>query len=137
MEKGKVSAVTNMKDDSRTQLFTDDSLNRLLSAGDKTHWSNTYVYDAWGNLYQKNPGSPAGENLQKVADINNRLSGISYDAAGNVTNDGTGNAFLYDAENRIISATNNGTITTYNYDAFGRRVKKASGPTPPSYWVGP
>jgi len=137
MNNGNVYTATNMKDDSRTQSFTYDSLNRLLSAGDKTHWSNTYVYDAWGNLYQKNPGSPAGENLQKVADINNRLSGISYDAAGNVTNDGTGNAFLYDAENRIISATNNGTITTYTYDAFGRRIKKASGTTATYYWFGP
>jgi len=36
MNNGNVYTVTNMKDDSRTQSFTYDSLNRLLSAGDKT-----------------------------------------------------------------------------------------------------
>ncbi len=133
MNNGNVYTVTNAKDDSRTQSFTYDALNRLLSAGDKTHWANTYVYDAWGNLYQKIPGSPAGESLLKVADSNNRLSGITYDAAGNVVNDGTGNTFVYDAENRIISVTNNGATTTYTYHADGRRVKKSSGT---NYWYG-
>jgi RHS repeat-associated protein len=129
--------VTNVKDDSRTQSFTYDPLNRLLGAGDKTHWSNSYVYDAWGNLLQKVPGSPAGESLIKSADTNNRLSGLSYDAAGNVTNDGLGNTFVYDAENRIIYATNGGVTTTYTYDADGRRIKKSSGTTVTNYWYGP
>jgi YD repeat-containing protein len=63
-------------------------LNRLLTAGDQTHWSNSYVYDAWGNLYQKNPGALPGEGMSKVPDTNNHLSGLTYDAGGNVTNDG-------------------------------------------------
>ena len=94
------------------------------------------LYDAWGNLYQKNPCSPAGENLVKTADTNNRLSGLSYDAAGNVINDGTGNTFVYDAENRIISSTNGGVTTTYTYDAGGQRIQKASGSTVTNYWLG-
>jgi RHS repeat-associated protein len=137
MNNGNVYTVTNVKDDNRTQSFTYDALNRLLTAGDKTHWSNSYVYDAWGNLYQKNPGSPAGENMVKTADTNNRLSGMSYDAAGNVTNDGLGNTFVYDAENRIISVANSGVTTTYVYDAVGRRIKKSSGSTATNYWFGP
>jgi len=137
MNNGNVYTVTNVKDDSRTQAFTYDALNRLLSAGDKTHWSNAYVYDAWGNLYQKNPGTPAGENMVKTADINNRLSGLTYDAAGNVANDGQGNAFVYDAENRIISVTNSGVTTNYVYDPYGRRIKKSTGSAVSNYWYGP
>jgi RHS repeat-associated protein len=127
---GNIYTITNVKDSTRTQTFTYDALNRLLSAGDNGHWSNSYVYDPWGNLYQKNPGSPAGENMVKVADTNNHLSGMTYDAAGNVINDGLGGTYVSDAENRIVNA--NGTI--YVYDANGRRIQKSGGT---NYWYGP
>src|SRR5258708_32924106 len=127
MNNGNIYTVTNVKDDNRTQSFTYDSLNRLLTAGDKTHWANSYVYDAWGNLTNKNQGSlPQGENLQKSADTNNRLSGISYDAAGNVINDGTSGTYVYDAENRIISAAIGRVTTTSTYDSPGQRVTNTS-----------
>jgi len=127
---GNVYTVTNVVDNTRTQTFTYDSLNRLVSAGDQTHWSNTYTYDAWGNLTQKTPGPPAGENLSKSADANNHLSGLTYDAGGNEINDGLGNTFVYDAENRITTTAG----VTYTYDAAGRRIKKSNGT---NYWYGP
>ena len=129
---GNIYTVTNVKDSTRTQTFTYDPLNRLISAGDGTHWGNTYAYDAWGNL-QKTPGSPAGETFQHAADTNNHLTGFSYDAAGNMTNDGTA-SYTYDSENRITAAIASGVTTNYSYDADGRRVKKSSGP---NYWYGP
>jgi RHS repeat-associated protein len=127
---GNIYTITNVKDSTRTQTFTYDPLNRLLTAGDQTHWSNSYVYDAWGNLYQKNPGTLPGEGLSKVPDTNNHLSGMTYDAGGNVTNDGLGGTFVFDGENRIKSA---GSVT-YTYDADGRRVQKSTGI---NYWYGP
>jgi RHS repeat-associated protein len=130
MNNGNIYTVTNVKDGTRTQTFAYDVLNRLTSAGDQTHWGNTYAYDPWGNLLQKNPGSPAGENLVKTADANNHLSGLTYDAAGNEINDGLGGSFVYDAENRITTAGG----VTYTYDADSRRVKKSSGT---NYWYGP
>ena len=45
-----------------------------------------------------------------------------YDAAGNVTNDGLGNTYTYDAENRVISMSGNNSAS-YVYDAFGQRVR--------------
>jgi RHS repeat-associated protein len=138
MNNGNVYTVTNVKDDLRTQSFTYDALNRLLTAGDKTHWSNYYTYDPWGNLYQKVPGAPAGENMFKSADSNNRLSGLSYDSAGNVIVDDQGNTLVYDAENRIISTTNNTSgTTTYTYGAGGQRITKSTGATVANYWFGP
>jgi YD repeat-containing protein len=44
--------------------------------------------------------------------LNNRIDGYSYDAAGNVLNDGS-HSYTYDAENRIISV--DGGATTYGY----------------------
>ena len=59
---------------------------------------------------------------QSAFDANyNRLLGCQYDPAGNLTQDGTGNTYTYDLENRQKS--HNGT-TTYHYDGEGRRIKK-------------
>jgi RHS repeat-associated protein len=131
MNNGNIYTVTNVKDSSRTQTFTYDVLNRLASAQDNAHWANTYSYDAWGNLWQKTPGAPAGENMNQTPDTGNHLSSYSYDVAGNMQTDGINNwTYVYDAENRITSAGG----TTYTYDAEGRRVKKSSGT---NYWYGP
>jgi hypothetical protein len=54
---------------------------------------------------------------------NNRIVGSSYDAAGNLLNDGT-HTYAYDAENRILSVDGN---TSSAYDADGRRVGKKAG----------
>jgi RHS repeat-associated protein len=56
--------------------------------------------------------------------MNRRKDGpAAFDALGNVTNDGVGHTYVWDAENRLSSA--NGYA--YVYDAFGRRVKGLSG----------
>ena len=60
-------------------------------------------------------------------DANNRIvagSGVTYDANGNTTNDGT-TAYTFDAENRLTSATNTSRgLTCYIYNAEGQRVRK-------------
>jgi uncharacterized protein RhaS with RHS repeats len=62
------------------------------------------------------------ENLSVTAFANNRLSGYSYDAAGNMTNDGVGHSFTYDAESRIAQI-NSGAVH-YIYDAAMGRVRR-------------
>jgi RHS repeat-associated protein len=46
-------------------------------------------------------------------------TGHTYDANGNLTGDGT-NAYIYDGENRLVSATAAGVTTTLTYDPMGR-----------------
>jgi RHS repeat-associated protein len=72
------------------------------------------------------------EPLNQSANSQNQLTGISYDIAGNVLNDGNGNTPTYDAENRI--ATDAGV--TYSYDADGVRMEKYA-PSGTVYWRGP
>jgi RHS repeat-associated protein len=43
----------------------------------------------------------------------------TYDANGNLTGDGT-NAYIYDGENRLVSATAGGVTATLTYDPLGR-----------------
>jgi RHS repeat-associated protein len=77
----------------------------------------------------------SAENLGVSVDVNNRLQGgYGYDAAGNMTRDNSGTAYVYDAENRISSTLG----FTYLYDADGNRVQKTNGNTTPAtgtlYW---
>ena len=60
-------------------------------------------------------------------DSKNRItsaSGIIYDAAGNVINDGT-HTYTYDAENRMITVDS--SAQAYFYDAFGRQIQTIYG----------
>jgi RHS repeat-associated protein len=54
----------------------------------------------------------------------------TYDANGNLTGDGT-NAYIYDGENRLVSATAAGVTATLTYDTLGRlwRVQKGAADT--------
>jgi RHS repeat-associated protein len=93
-------------------------------------WGDTFTIDPWGNL--TNIGPVAGRDNQETlnaapATVQNRLTGFGYDAAGNLTSNGT--TIRYDAENRIFPASG----TTYSYDGSGHRVQKSSGKL---YWYG-
>lgn len=50
---------------------------------------------------------------------------MTYDANGNLTNDGT-NTYVWDARNRLVSISG-GATATFNYDALGRRTSKVIG----------
>ncbi len=82
-----------------------------------------------GLLYGAGP--PINNNVYAVDAGSNRLTSVngvtmSYDAAGNQTNDGSGPR-TYDAENRMLTATKGGVSSSYTYDADGRRVRRIIG----------
>lgn len=116
-----------------------DGLNRLSSATETGGWSQTYVYDSFGNRavlagswVPNSNQTPQTNNTTSVpyntSTSNNQWTGAQYDPSGNgnVTSDGLNTGMLYDAENRLKSSynTNDGTVT-YSYDGEGRRVQKA------------
>jgi RHS repeat-associated protein len=150
-DNGNVFAIANNRDDTRSQSFTYDVLNRLSSAqnagidctqgalNSSKFWGNSYGYDPWGNLLTKTVTKCQSENLNAYADAQNRLHVISgpdfqYDAAGNMTYNVAGplapQSYSYDAENRITGA---GSFA-YTYDADGNRVEKSNGSTGTIYW---
>jgi RHS repeat-associated protein len=147
-DNGNVYVLTNNKDNTRSQAFTYDATNRLISAqnagtdctqtlggGHTKFWGNSYAYDAWGNLLAKTVTKCSAENLNVTALTNNRLSGYGYDAAGNMTSDPTDQVTAtYDPENRFATATKLGVTTSYTYDADGNRVEKSNGSAGTLYW---
>ena len=136
---GHVYSITNNLNSSRTQSFTYDHLNRIVTAGTTATtgtycWGYQYNYDAWGNLLAQAGWSPNYNGCSEAtmgsvtADGNNHIFGFTYDASGNTQNDGT-IAYTYDAESQIKTAAG----VTYSYDGSGRRVSKSNGKL---YWYG-
>jgi YD repeat-containing protein len=129
---GDVAQITNGRDSTRTAAYTYDQVNRLSTAQTPTAstWGDSYVYDAWGNLLQKNVMKGAAESMTVTVNSNNQITtpAFTYDASGNVTWDST-NALKYDAEGRMNPLSG----VTYTYDGDGRRVQKSDGTL---YWVG-
>ena len=123
----------------RWQQFDYDSLNRLSWVREikdgAEQWKQQFVYDRWGNrtIHQTNTyGTGIPKPNFGVNTANNRLTApagfsMTYDAAGNLTNDtytGAGNR-TYDAENKITSAWGgNNQAQLYAYDASGQRIKR-------------
>jgi RHS repeat-associated protein len=141
-DNGNVFQAINNSDATRSAVFTYDPLNRIQQANtvnttSANCWSEVYTIDAWGNLTNRAGASGMGscktESLSSTASTKNQLSILTYDAAGDVTNDGNGNQPTYDAEKRIASDAG----FTYSYDADGTRMEKSSSSTGTMYWLGP
>jgi YD repeat-containing protein len=62
---GNVVQISNGRDSTRTTAYTYDQLNRLATAQTPTAptWGNSYIYDPWGNLLQKNVTKGIGESM--------------------------------------------------------------------------
>jgi hypothetical protein len=113
-DNGNIYTIVNNRDNTRSQSFSYDVLNRITSGqSGGTQWGETYTIDAWGNLTNRAgiAGKTNYEPLSVSAGTNNQLSGFGYDAAGNMASNGT-TTYTYDAENRLIATAG----MSYIYD---------------------
>ncbi|MGH9853263.1 MAG: RHS repeat-associated core domain-containing protein, partial [Blastocatellia bacterium] len=82
----------------------------------------------WGNQTIDNGatwGNAINNLAYTVSSTNNRINGVTYDAAGNVTSDPNGvSTATYDGENRMKSALKSGAQSYYVYDADGKRARR-------------
>jgi RHS repeat-associated protein len=146
-DNGNVIGITNNRSGAsgRSQLFTYDALNRIFTAkttstSGTSCWDEQFGYDPWANLLTI--GRISGytcsneELLNLTATPKNQISGYTYDAAGNLINDGLGHSYTFNAENQLTCAAS----TAYLYDGDGKRVEKATGCATPAasklYWYG-
>lgn len=126
---GSVSTVTNNWDTSRTQTFTYDNLNRVATGQSQATsggncWGQSFSYDRYANLTTISVTKCSAPVLSLSINTQNRItnSGFSYDAAGDLTADGT-YTYTWNGENRLATAAG----VTYTYDGLGQRVKKSNG----------
>jgi len=137
-DNGEVKQIANNRNTARTQNFTYDSLNRILTASTQATtgtyaWGLQFGYDIWGNLLTSSLTQGSAPILTVSADSSNRISGFCYDAAGNLLGQTAppcpSPTYTYDAENRIKTTAG----VTYTYDGDGNRVQKSNGKL---YWYG-
>jgi RHS repeat-associated protein len=149
-----VLGVANNRDNTRSQAFTYDNLNRILTA-ETTSTFSTSAQNCWAEQYGIDPlanltsiAPPTGNNnyngcvqesgLSVSVTGNNQLSNYCYDLAGNLLGPAAPppnpcsplpTTYAYDAESRLTSTGG----MTYTYDGDGKRVMKSSGTL---YWSG-
>ncbi len=126
-----------------------DNANELTALtyaqGNGTSLGNlAYGYDGDGRVNTKGGSlatdvAPTPTTQAPTFDFNDREThfngvALSYDANGNLTNDGT-NTYTWNARNQLTAITQNGTTQmSYAYDAMGRRISKTvQGGTPTQY----
>ncbi|HUY81587.1 MAG TPA: RHS repeat-associated core domain-containing protein [Acidobacteriaceae bacterium] len=121
------------------RTFAYDNMNRILSmtdgASNQSCKGLSWIIDAWGNMVDQTTTSGSCYNLSSSAATNNRLNSYTYDAAGNVTYDGT-HHYTYDAEGRVLEV-DGGSTASYVYNENGQRVRKNTGSTWTEYYYGP
>jgi len=146
--------------------FEYDNARQLLSARDASDPNfvseqRDYGYDAAGNRISDGVFNPFGQipngtfhsyhpnALNQIQSFNTSdgwLVGVDvypiYDLAGNLTDDGEGKTFEWDAADRLIAINTRHTRSEFTYDGLSRRVKivEASGGTVTStkqfVWIG-
>ncbi len=156
---GDVAGITNNRDTTRSQSFTYDALNRILTAETSSTYSSSplhcfgeaYIYDsqpsgsgAFGNLTNINSASTnyAGctqESLNVAVNGQNQVTTYGYDTAGNLTSIPAPAAatYSYNPENQMTQASTPVGVTSYAYDGDGKRAEKVVGSTVTKiYWYG-
>ncbi len=129
---GNITDITDSINTTRSQSFSYDALNRLVSATG-IYGPRGYAYDALGNriaLTRDNVTDtysidPASNRLLAIAGAVTKT--FRYDEVGNTLTDGT-TSYGYDQANRLTEVSVNGSPTAYTVSAAGKRVKK-TGPS--------
>jgi RHS repeat-associated protein len=101
-----------------------DGFNRLTSrtVTSGTLQNYTYAYDRYGNRVSQTPLQGGYTFNPTINPANNQIttSGYTYDAAGNMLNDGV-HSYQYDAEGNLVWV-DGGSTAKYVYDVFNQRV---------------
>jgi RHS repeat-associated protein len=110
--------------DTQNCAFTHDDLSRLTSANCGAIWSQTFSYDAFGNISKSGTSQFLPIYKDTSGNTSNRFVSIpgttvSYDVNGNVLSDGS-HTYTWDSDNKPLVVDSVGVT----YDAFGRPVEQ-------------
>jgi RHS repeat-associated protein len=127
------------------ELCAYDALNQLTSfqrgtlngtdtglVGSASH-SQSWSPDALGNFSSVTTDGTTQTRSHNQQNEITSISGagsVTSDANGNLTADGSGNSYVYDAWNRLVKVSNgSGVLAQYAYDALDRRITETHGGT--------
>jgi RHS repeat-associated protein len=111
-----------------------DDLGRLAVFDCGSNMGEEFTYDQYGNLTQNPLPNDYGFTWAPgYSPTTNYVSGATYDASGNMTNDGGTNVYGWNVYGKLAWTATSGTPTCgtsgkcITYDAFGRIVEESSG----------
>src|SRR5438309_10878598 len=125
---GQLMAINNnstINGTTESAAYTYDNLGRLVTSNQTSNGSSAqrrFAYDRWGNRTGVWDATSGGNQIQSITlqgsggIPTNQIASVTagstvnytYDAAGNVTNDGV-HSYGYDSENRIVSVDGGST----------------------------
>ncbi len=135
---GQVKSITDSVN-TATQIFSYDSLNRLIEANGTNYGLKKYSYDMIGNILTKDGltytyGKVADKTGPHAVQSLSDGTVYKYDPNGNMISKTKGSnqtEYVYDAENRLryaysrkVGEARRYLISNYTYDGDGGRVKK-------------
>jgi len=125
---GRIRSRTDSVQPKHSAAYTFDSLHRLTDVlNSNPSWEIGWVYDNYGNRTSQTPYGLAntlvGLGTQSISYSSNRNSALTYDSAGDVTNDGV-NSYAYDGEGRLKSV--GGGAITYDYDGDNQMIRRST-----------
>jgi RHS repeat-associated protein len=131
-DNGQIGCIVDTVQPGRTAAYSYDPLRRLSTAvtsGSSNYpaWGLSEAFDRYGNRLSQTVTAGTGPAASFTFTTNNRPSGYTYDAAGNLIIEPLtqSNTYSYDQQNRLITFSGNGGSATYSYDDNNHRVIKA------------
>jgi RHS repeat-associated protein len=140
---GRVGFARNLDDETLDRYYGYDHLGRLTvsRSGNEARlaiqeqvpliqngpYSHGYSYDKFGNITQRE-GWGGTNPVYSVTYNNNKMNGMTYDAAGNMIDAGGGWTFTYDATGQQVTSAVGGVQNVYDGDRL-RGKKSESGTT--------
>lgn len=124
---GNITQQTDNQNTNRSQIYTYDLHNRVLSAVG-SYGTQSYSYSSGGNLTQKGDSNFTYGDSNHPHSVTSAVSGQSsstytYDASGNMISR-NGDILIYDSFGKLKEYNlSNGTNLKYTYDYSGNRVK--------------
>lgn len=126
-----IGVTGSLNGDGKANSYFYDPLGRLVSATANygTNNSETYTYDAFGNMTSKTTTiSGVTESATIGVDAaTNRLTLGSYDAAGSYENDGGANWYIHDSSGLIRERVTPSRAEAYLYTADDERIGTDTG----------
>jgi RHS repeat-associated protein len=140
---GRVGFARNLDDETLDRYYGYDHVGRLTvsRSGNEARlaineqvpliqngpYSHGYFYDKFGNITQRE-GWGGTNPVYTVTYNNNKMNGMTYDAAGNLTDAGGGWTFTYDATGQQVTSAVGGVQNVYDGNRL-RGKKTESGTT--------
>ncbi|MGB6690791.1 MAG: RHS repeat-associated core domain-containing protein [Terracidiphilus sp.] len=107
--------------DTQSCAYAYDDIARIKSASCGSLGSQTYTYDAFGNIFKTANG--LGVSFLPSSYTGNQPAGYSFDGLGNMLTDNLNNSFTWDIYGDLLSATSGGSTVNVTYDGLGRMAE--------------